>query len=88
MLHLISTITPYAIGVLGLWLMKPRKGKTEKRIITSKDTKGRTQQEEIYLHEYSSDSPSEAVVKALAKLFGLAPDVIAKAMKQAETPSE
>jgi hypothetical protein len=70
-LDVIVQLTPYAIGVLGLWLLKPRKGKRLKKTIKYKDEKGKMREETVSYDEYSSTSPDKAVVSTLARLFGM-----------------
>jgi hypothetical protein len=81
--QLIAQATPWVAGIVGLWLLKPRKGKTTRRKLTRQDESGRLVEENIYAHEYVSDSPSEAVVSALSKLFGLTNEVVKKAIENA-----
>lgn len=70
-LDLVIQFGPYAIGILGLWLLKPRKGKKMKQTIKITATDGSSREETIYFHETSSESPSEVVVNALSNLTGL-----------------
>jgi hypothetical protein len=88
LLALAIQATPWAAGVVGLWLLKPRKGKTLRKTLTSTDEKGKVYREEIYIHEASSDSPSEAVVKALSKLFGFQKEIVEDAIKQVQSQIE
>jgi hypothetical protein len=81
--QLIVQATPWVAGVLGLWLLKPRRGKTFHKKLTGRDHSGKLREEDIYVHEYEEDSPSEAVVEALSKLFGLGSGVIKKAIQDA-----
>ena len=82
---LIIQATPWVAGVIGLWLLKPRKGKTLRKKLTRTDDKGQVHETEIYLHEYASESPRDAVVKALSKLFGFGTDVVTKAIEEAQS---
>jgi hypothetical protein len=81
--QLIVQATPWVAGIVGLWLLKPRKGKTTRRKLTRQDESGRLVEEEIYTHEYVSDSPSEAVVSALSNLFGFTSEAVKKAIANA-----
>lgn len=81
--QLIVQATPWVAGIVGLWLLKPRKGKTTRRKLTRQEASGKVIQEDIYTHEYASDSPSEAVVSALSKLFGLKNELVKRAIENA-----
>jgi hypothetical protein len=78
--NLIASATPWVAGVIGLWLLKPRKGSTKRRKLTLVDEAGNVRSEEISTHVYSSESPSDTVVNALSKLFGLGTDAIREAI--------
>lgn len=86
--NLVATATPWVIGVIGLWLLKPRKGKTTRRKISRMDSNGQSQETEIFVHEYVSESPSEAVIKALSQLFGFGSDSVKKAIEDAASEKE
>jgi hypothetical protein len=78
-LNVVVQLAPYAIGVIGLWLLKPRMGKKVKKTIKYKDKNGEMHEETVSYNEYSSTSPDKIVVSALARLFGMpAPDVEAE----------
>ena len=82
-LNLIASATPWVIGVIGMWILKPRKGKTVRQKISRTDEAGRTYEVEVYLHQYQEDSPKTVVVNALAKLFGLRAEVVGQAIDDA-----
>jgi hypothetical protein len=86
-LNLIATATPWVMGVVGLWLMKPRKGQTVKRKLTAM-VDGKLREEEIYIRVHQSESPSDVVAKALSKLFGVSPSAVVDAINQAQSESK
>jgi hypothetical protein len=67
---LIIRFGPTLIGVLGMWLMKPRKGRRFSRTLRVMDKDGRIREETIHFDDFSSDSPKDGIVNALSKLFG------------------
>jgi hypothetical protein len=81
--NLIVNATPYVAGVIGFWLLKPRKGKTFRLKLTGTDDSSKLREADIYLHEYASESPTELVVNALSKFFGFGTDAVKKAIDDA-----
>ena len=81
--NLLTQATPWVVGVIGLWLMKPRTSKTTVRRLTRVDEQGKKHDAEVRISEYSEQSPSDAVVNALAKLFGWHTEAVAGAIQNA-----
>jgi len=70
-MNLITQATPWAMGVLALWLMKPRTMELVTRKLSCKDEHGQIHEETIRTSKYTESALETKVVQILAKLFGL-----------------
>lgn len=69
-MNLITQATPWAMGVLALWLMKPRTLESSTRKVSYTDEHGQTHEETIRTAKYTESALEARVVQILAKLFG------------------